>query len=61
MWPPHIHVWINNGSRSTNQNIGRPRNVALIGMIPNTHKSGLKFHTHQSRQKLSYLCTKLSH
>ena len=39
MWTPLTYIQINYYSRSTNQNTGRPSNVALIGTISNTHQS----------------------
>ena len=61
MWLPPTNVWSNHDSRSVNHNTGRPSNVSLIGMILRTHKSRQKYFTHQSRQKVSYVPTKLSH
>ena len=61
MWLPTTNVRRSHYSCSMNQNTGRPRNIALIGTILHTHKSRQKSRTHESRQKVSYIRTKLSH
>ena len=39
MWPPLTNIWRNHDYRYMNKNTGCPRNVALIGTIPNTYES----------------------